>query len=92
MIPDCICGPIIVISLESDEGSLAGTANRPALPNGRISHVVQTNLQAGVTRSLVLLREQSCYNVSKAGAVKLGKSLGAEWAKYNVRVNMISLG
>ncbi|KAF7891752.1 hypothetical protein EAF00_008054 [Botryotinia globosa] len=37
-------------------------------------------------------QEQSCYNASKAGVVQLGKSLGAEWAKYNVRVNMISPG
>ncbi|KAH8601347.1 putative D-arabinitol 2-dehydrogenase [Bisporella sp. PMI_857] len=36
--------------------------------------------------------EQSCYNASKAGVVHLGKSLGAEWAKYNIRVNCISPG
>ncbi|TAQ87086.1 hypothetical protein B7494_g4589 [Chlorociboria aeruginascens] len=37
-------------------------------------------------------QEQSCYNASKAGVVQLGKSLAAEWAKYNIRVNCISPG
>lgn len=37
-------------------------------------------------------QEQSCYNASKAGVVMLGKSLAAEWAKYRIRVNMISPG
>jgi NAD(P)-dependent dehydrogenase (short-subunit alcohol dehydrogenase family) len=37
-------------------------------------------------------QEQSCYNASKAGVIQLGKSLAAEWAKHNVRVNCISPG
>ncbi|RDW85569.1 short chain dehydrogenase-5 [Coleophoma crateriformis] len=37
-------------------------------------------------------QEQSCYNASKAGVVMFGKSLAAEWAKYNIRVNCISPG
>ena len=37
-------------------------------------------------------QEQSCYNASKAGVVQLGKSLAAEWAKYDIRVNCISPG
>jgi NAD(P)-dependent dehydrogenase (short-subunit alcohol dehydrogenase family) len=37
-------------------------------------------------------QEQSCYNASKAGVVQFGKSLAAEWAKYNIRVNCISPG
>ncbi|CAD6502750.1 BgTH12-05340 [Blumeria graminis f. sp. triticale] len=37
-------------------------------------------------------QEQSCYNASKAGVIMLGKSLAAEWAKFGIRVNMISPG
>lgn len=37
-------------------------------------------------------QEQSCYNASKAGVIQLGKSLAAEWSKYNIRVNSISPG
>lgn len=35
---------------------------------------------------------QCAYNVSKAGVIMLTKSMAAEWAKYNVRVNSISPG
>ncbi|KAG7131156.1 Dihydroanticapsin 7-dehydrogenase like protein [Verticillium longisporum] len=34
----------------------------------------------------------SCYNASKAGVVQFGKSIAAEWAKHNIRVNCISPG
>ncbi|KAM0291307.1 hypothetical protein ACHAO9_003961 [Fusarium lateritium] len=37
-------------------------------------------------------QEQSCYNASKAGVIQLGRSLAAEWAKYDIRVNCISPG
>jgi NAD(P)-dependent dehydrogenase (short-subunit alcohol dehydrogenase family) len=37
-------------------------------------------------------QEQSCYNASKAGVIQFGKSIAAEWAKYNIRVNCISPG
>ncbi|KAJ5683628.1 D-arabinitol 2-dehydrogenase [Penicillium macrosclerotiorum] len=37
-------------------------------------------------------QEQSCYNASKAGVIQLAKSLAAEWAKNDIRVNSISPG
>ncbi|KAI0601159.1 hypothetical protein F4775DRAFT_481463 [Biscogniauxia sp. FL1348] len=60
-------------------------------------------MQAGKPGSIVLVasmsgsivnypQEQSCYNASKAGVIQFGKSLAAEWAKYNIRVNCISPG
>lgn len=35
---------------------------------------------------------QTPYNVSKAGVIHMAKSLSAEWAKYNIRVNSLSPG
>ncbi|KAG9243886.1 hypothetical protein BJ878DRAFT_422616 [Calycina marina] len=65
--------------------------------------VAKTMIEAKKPGSIVLVasmsgtivnypQEQSCYNASKAGVAHLGKSLGAEWAKYNIRVNCISPG
>jgi len=50
-------------------------------------------LVASMSGSIVNFpQEQSCYNASKAGVIQLGKSLAAEWAKYDIRVNCISPG
>jgi len=65
--------------------------------------VGKTMIEAGKKGSIILVasmsgsivnypQEQSCYNASKAGVIQLSKSLAAEWAKYNVRVNTISPG
>lgn len=35
---------------------------------------------------------QVAYNMSKAGVIHMVKSLGAEWAKYGIRVNTLSPG
>ncbi|KAI5199615.1 NAD(P)-binding protein [Aureobasidium subglaciale] len=37
-------------------------------------------------------QEQSCYNASKAAVIQLSKSLAAEWARFDIRVNSISPG
>ncbi|KAF7718960.1 Uncharacterized protein PECH_006305 [Penicillium ucsense] len=65
--------------------------------------VGRTMIAAGKPGSIILVasmsgtivnypQEQSCYNASKAGVIQLAKSLAAEWAKNEIRVNCISPG
>ncbi|KAG9252474.1 uncharacterized protein F5Z01DRAFT_230409 [Emericellopsis atlantica] len=60
-------------------------------------------MAAGKPGSLILIasmsgsvvnypQEQSCYNASKAGVIQYAKSIAAEWAKHDIRVNCISPG
>lgn len=37
-------------------------------------------------------QDQVSYNTSKAGMIQMTRSIAAEWAKYNIRVNTISPG
>ncbi|ESZ95643.1 putative D-arabinitol 2-dehydrogenase [Sclerotinia borealis F-4128] len=69
---------------------MSQTVGKAMMAAGKPGSIV---LVASMSGSVVNYpQEQSCYNASKAGVVQLGKSLGAEWAKYNIRVNMISPG
>ncbi|KAI9850520.1 MAG: hypothetical protein M1838_005529 [Thelocarpon superellum] len=63
----------------------------------------RTMIQAGNGGSIIFIasmsgtivnfpQEQSCYNASKAAVIQLAKSLAAEWAQHNIRVNCISPG
>ena len=66
------------------------TVGRAAIAAGKPASIV---LVASMSGSIVNYpQEQSCYNASKAGVIQLGRSLAAEWAKYNIRVNCISPG
>lgn len=60
-------------------------------------------IRAGTGGSIVLIasmsgsivnypQEQCSYNASKAAVIQLGRSLAAEWARHNIRVNSLSPG
>lgn len=66
------------------------TVGKAMIAAGKPGSIV---LVASMSGSIVNYpQEQSCYNASKAGVIMFGKSVAAEWAKYNVRVNCISPG
>ncbi|POS78853.1 short-chain dehydrogenase/reductase SDR [Diaporthe helianthi] len=69
---------------------MSQAVGRAAIAAGKRASIV---LVASMSGSIVNYpQEQSCYNASKAGVVHLGRSLAAEWAKYNIHVNCISPG
>ena len=69
---------------------MSQTVGKAMMAAGKPGSIV---LIASMSGSIVNYpQEQSCYNASKAGVIQFGKSLGAEWAKYNIRVNCISPG
>ncbi|KAI2780354.1 NAD(P)-binding protein [Daldinia loculata] len=69
---------------------MSQSVGRAMMAAGKPGSIV---LVASMSGSIVNYpQEQSCYNASKAGVIQFGKSLAAEWAKYNIRVNCISPG
>lgn len=69
---------------------MAQAVGRSMMEAGKPGSII---LVASMSGSIVNYpQEQSCYNASKAGVIQFGKSLAAEWAKYNIRVNCISPG
>ncbi|KAK1755698.1 hypothetical protein QBC47DRAFT_193551 [Echria macrotheca] len=69
---------------------MAQAVGRAMMDAGKPGSII---LVASMSGSIVNYpQEQSCYNASKAGVIQFGKSLAAEWAKYNIRVNCISPG
>ena len=69
---------------------MAQSVGRAMMAAGKGGSII---LVASMSGSIVNYpQEQSCYNASKAGVIQFSKSLAAEWAKYNIRVNTISPG
>ena len=69
---------------------MAQSVGRAMMSAGKPGSIV---LVASMSGSVVNYpQEQSCYNASKAGVIQFAKSIAAEWAKYNIRVNCISPG
>jgi len=50
------------------------------------------NVASMSARIVNIPQKQIAYNTSKAGMIQMSRSMAAEWAKHNVRVNTISPG
>ena len=69
---------------------MAQSVGRAMMHAGKPGSII---LVASMSGSIVNYpQEQSCYNASKAGVIQFAKSIAAEWAKHNIRVNCISPG
>ena len=65
------------------------------LPDGRTSHAESKGgriINVASTSGLVALTGMAAYSATKGGIILLTKTLGAEMAKYNIRVNCIAPG
>lgn len=70
---------------------IAQSFARPLIKNGiKGGSIVMIGSMSGVIVNDP--QPQIAYNMSKAGVIHMVKSLGAEWAKYGIRVNTLSPG
>lgn len=65
----------------------AQAAGRVMIKNGKGSIINTASMSGHIVNEP---QPQCAYNASKAGVIQLSKSMAAEWAPYNVRVNSIS--
>lgn len=79
------CAPLTCPTESTTRGSFltSQAVGRAATAAGRPASIVLVASMSGCIVNYP--QEQSCYNASEAGVVQLGRSLAAEWAKYNIK-------